>query len=107
MYLKLLTQALRKQLPKLGATREEPDPMVICKFFYPDFHWTWFALEFDGEDTCFGLVDGDVAELGTFSLSELKRTRGMMGLRLERDCLFEPCRLSAVKAQIPAYRLLC
>lgn len=101
----MLTKALRKQLPKLGATRNDPDPMVICKFFYPDFHWTWFALEFDGEDIFFGLVDGDFAELGTFSLSELQRTRGLIGLRIERDCFFTPCRLSAIQERIRAREL--
>ena len=38
--MKLLTKALLKQLPPLGSTAEDPDPMVICKLFYPDFHWS-------------------------------------------------------------------
>ena len=69
--MQLLTQELRRKLPPLRATSQEKDPMVICKFFFPDFHWTWYAIEFDGEDTFFGFVDGDFPELGYFSLSEL------------------------------------
>ena len=37
--------------------------MVICMFFYPDFNWTWYAIEFDGKYTFFGLVDGFEEEL--------------------------------------------
>jgi len=53
--MKLLTKELRKKLPALGATGEEKDPLVVCKFFFPGFHWTWYAIEFDGEDTFFWL----------------------------------------------------
>jgi hypothetical protein len=42
-----------------GVTNERPrhandqadDPIAIVKFFTPDGSWTWFAFEFDGEDT--------------------------------------------------------
>lgn len=37
----LITKDLAKRLPPLYATENDPDPMVQCKFFYPDFHWTW------------------------------------------------------------------
>jgi len=95
--MKLLTKELRKKLPPIGATETEKDPMVICKFFFPDFHWTWYAIEFDGEDIFYGYVVGDFPELGYFSLSELKSTRGKLGLPVERDLYFKPCRLSALQ----------
>ncbi|MCB0140205.1 MAG: DUF2958 domain-containing protein [Caldilineaceae bacterium] len=98
--MKLLTKELLRKLPPLGATAEEKDPMVICKFFFPDFSWTWFAIEFDGSDIFYGLVDGDFVELGTFSLSELTSCRGAWGLPVERDLFFTPCRLSALRAQL-------
>jgi len=100
--MKLLTKALLKQLPPLGATANDPDPMVICKFFYPDFSWTWFGIEFDGSDIFFGAVAGDYAELGSFSLTELKQCRGTLGLPLERDLYFTPCRLSVLAKQLRA-----
>ena len=93
--MKLLTKELREQLPPLYACETEKDPLVRAKFFYPDFNWTWYAIEFDGEDTFFGLVDG-FEELGYFSLKELESNRGKMGLPIERDLYFEPCRLSTL-----------
>ena len=98
--MKLLTKALLKQLPPLYATEDQEDPMVICKFFYPDFDWSWFAIEYDGEDVFFGLVDGFVAELGYFTRSELESNRGKLGLPIERDLYFSPCRLSELRAKL-------
>jgi hypothetical protein len=97
---KLLTKQVLKELPPLGARANDPDPMVICKFFYPDFGWTWYAIEYDGEDTFFGFVDGLYPELGYFSLSELKSNRGKLGLPIERDLYFKPCRLSELRARL-------
>ena len=98
--MKLLTKELLAKLPPLYATENEQDPMVWVKFFYPDFDWTWFAIEFDGQDTFFGLVDGYKAELGYFHLSELQQNRGKWGLPIERDLSFEPCRLSVLRAKL-------
>ena len=91
--MKLLTKALRKQLPPLYSTEAQSDPMVICKFFYPSFDWTWYAIEYDGQDVFFGLVDGLEVELGYFWLSELERVRGKLGLPVERDLYWEPITL--------------
>jgi hypothetical protein len=95
--MKLLTKDLLKKLPPLYATENEADPMVWVKFFYPDFSWTWYGIEFDGKDFFFGWVDGDFPELGYFSLAELRQTRGKLGCPIERDLYFKPCRLSEVK----------
>jgi len=95
--MQLLTQEVRSKLPKLYTSENEKDPMVWCKFFYPDFSWTWYAIEFDGVDTFFGLVNGFEEELGYFSLSELISNRGKLGLPVERDRYFTPCRLSEVR----------
>ena len=97
--MKLITEALKKKLPPLYSTEGERDPLVVCKFFLPDFHWTWFAIEYDGRDTFFGWVRGDFPELGYFSLTELKSIRGKLGLPIERDRYFKPCRLSEVMKQ--------
>lgn len=97
--MKLLTNELRHRLPPLYATEHEEDPQIICKFFTPDSSWTWYAFEFDGEDTFFGFVEGLENELGYFSLSELESVRGPLGLPIERDLYFEPCRLSQAKAK--------
>ena len=98
--MQLITKGLAKVLPRLGETDLEPNPVVRAKLFFPDFSWNWFAIEFDGEDTCYGYVDGDFPELGYFSLSELRRNRGKLGLSIERDRYFRPCRLSAIRDEV-------
>ena len=95
--MQLLTNELRRQLPPLYSQENVADPLVICKFFCPDFHWTWYAIEFDGRDLFYGFVAGDEPELGYFSLSELASIRGVLGLPVERDLYFKPLRLSEVK----------
>jgi hypothetical protein len=95
--MELLTRELRQQLPPLYAQESVADPLVICKFFTPDAGWTWYAIEFDGEDVFFGWVVGFVQELGYFLLSELEAVHGPLGLPIERDLHFRPTRLSEVK----------
>jgi len=84
--MKLLTQEIRRKLPALY-TQESKGGKAIAhvKFFTPDSNWTWWATEFDGEDTFFGLVEGHEKELGYFSLKELESIRGSLGLPIERD----------------------
>ena len=81
--MKLLTQDLLKRLPALYSQEDNPDPMVVCKFFTPDAGWTWYAIEGSPVDEhgyydtdkekvdylFFGLVSGAGVELGYFSLS--------------------------------------
>jgi hypothetical protein len=94
----LLAPEILARLPKLGATAGQEDPIAQVKFFYPDFDWTWYAIEFDGEDLFYGLVDGFEKELGFFRLSELLENRGKLGLEIERDFYFEPTPVSRLLA---------
>jgi len=71
-----------------GASVVFDEKTVIAKFFTPDSNWTWYAVEFDGEDLFFGLVDGFEKEWGYFSLQELTETTGPLGLHIERDMYF-------------------
>lgn len=95
----LLTKANRAALPPLYSQAQTTDPLVVVKFFDPTGSWTWYATEFDGDDLFFGWVDGQVGELGYFSLSELQSFRGRFGLGIERDRFFTPCPLSQVKGK--------
>jgi Protein of unknown function (DUF2958) len=97
---KLLTKEVLASLPKLGETSEVENPVVQAKFFYPDFSWTWYAIEFDGDDIFYGLVDGFEAEFGNFSLSELMGNRGKMGLPIERDRYFTPTPVKEIQKAI-------
>jgi hypothetical protein len=94
--MKLLTEEILKRLPPLYSNEDNPDPVVQAKFFTPWGNWSWFATEFDGEDTFFGLVFGFEKELGYFSLAELEAVRGPWGLKIERDIYFEPKPLSEI-----------
>ncbi|HMO57651.1 MAG TPA: DUF2958 domain-containing protein [Roseiflexaceae bacterium] len=97
--MQLLPNDIRAQLPPLYATESEEDPVVWCKFFTPWAHWTYYAIEFDGTDTFFGLVVGDDSELGYFRLSELEQIEGPFGVTIERDRYFTPTRLSIIRKE--------
>jgi hypothetical protein len=88
--MKLLTKEIKEKLPQLySQEKKTPEQVkVIVKFFTPWTNWTWYATEFDGDDQFFGFVRGLDAELGYFSLSELKRIKGPGGLKIERDLYF-------------------
>ena len=92
----LLTKAIRKALPPLGTTTGQEAPIAQVKFFCPWGPATWFATEFDGEDSFFGwaMLHPGCGELGYFSLMELACYRGPFGLGVERDLHFTPCPLS-------------
>ena len=99
--MKLLTQKNREQLPELYAQEDKgEDAIAYVKFFTPDGSWTWFATEFDGDDTFFGLVDGFECELGYFSLKELASVRGGFGLPIERDLHWLPKPLKEIRERI-------
>jgi hypothetical protein len=71
--MKLLNEKIRKQLPPLYSQDGKGGKAIAyAKFFSPSSNWTFYATEFDGEDTFFGLVEGFEKELGYFSLSELE-----------------------------------
>jgi hypothetical protein len=94
---KLLTKEIQKKLPTLYSQEKNPDPIAQVKFFAPWSNWTWYATEFDGEDTFFGFVVGHENELGYFSLRELESVRGRFGLKIERDLYYTPEPLSKIR----------
>jgi len=87
----LMPKYLKKTFSKAPLySKENCNPTEIkAKYFTPDANWTWYATEFDGDDTFFGYVDGLEGEWGYFSLKELKETRGPWGLKIERDLHFD------------------
>ena len=99
--MKLLTKKLREKLPPLYAQEKLGSKAVAhVKFFTPDSNWTFWATEFDGKDTFFGLVDGHEKELGYFSLTELESVRGPMGLPIERDLYWQPKTLEQIAPEL-------
>lgn len=88
----LLTKADIAKLPRLYETGhlETGDKVIAAKLFTPWTCWTWYVIEFDGDDMCFGFVKGHDVEFGYFSLEELSRIEGPFGLKIERDRHFTP-----------------
>ena len=96
----LLPPSIAQQLPKLYEQEKlGEDAIAHVKFFDPCSQWTWYATEFDGEDTFFGLVIGFETELGYFSLKELKACRNRFGLGIERDLGFTPTSLKELQVR--------
>lgn len=99
----LLTQEIKGTLPPLYNSEKHPEMEAIAqvKFFSPYSQWTWYAIEFDGEDTFFGLVDGFEMEYGYFSYSELETVTVFGGVpAVERDCHWSPRPVKEIEAQI-------
>jgi hypothetical protein len=96
--MELLPADIRARLPKLSDGVELGlDAHAQVKFFIADSSWTWYTSESDGNDTLFKLVSGIEAELGYFSLNELRGVQGPLGLAVERDLCFAPRSLRELK----------
>jgi len=82
------------KVPKLYASEKVKEvPLAVIKLFNPDGAWTYYILEWDGQDTIFGLVAGMgyETELGYQSLAEVKDVRSsQFHIQMERDLWFKP-----------------
>ena len=95
--MKLIPKNLLNFIPKLYETEEQIDPIVYVKLFLDGWTWHITELSIDG-DIAFGYVVSPFgAELGYFSLEEIKGIRGSLGLGVERDLSFKPTKLSSIK----------
>ena len=92
--MELMPKEVRNRIPELYAQEDTAmgEQIVHVKLFDPSGRWTLYATEFDGKDTLFGYVlsaiTPDFDEWGYASLREIKRTKGMLGLPMERDLYF-------------------
>jgi hypothetical protein len=100
---KMMTEEIRKRLPKLYETENLPieEKMAQVKYFSPYNGWRWYAVEFDGEDTFFGLVEGFEVEWGYFSLSEMMNVAlgGNTLPAVERDLYFVPTSMKQIETE--------
>ena len=94
---KLIPKNLLNRIPKLYETEEQNNPIAYVKLFLDG--WTWFITEISIDNNiCFGYVISPFgAELGYFSLEEIKSIKGTLGIGVERDLSFKPTRLSKIK----------
>jgi len=66
------------------------NPWLFVKLFDPCTGWRWYVQDWDGQDICFGWVEGFEKEWGSFSLSELGNIRGHLGIGIEIDTHYMP-----------------
>ena len=98
--MQMLTKMIGEKLPRLDETENTPPAEKVCvvKFFQPWGSWTWYAVEWDGQDRFYGLVDGFELEWGYFSLQELQSLRGPGGITIERDLYFGMRQMKDIRA---------
>lgn len=89
--MKLMTPELEARFAQVGDQSQTKDPLVVAKFFNPCGSETWYATEYDPENSiCYGYVTGMFEdEWGTFSIAELESIRLPFGLTIERDLHFQ------------------
>lgn len=104
--MKLITKALENKFldyPLYSQDGKGNQAKIICKFFNPWGVGTWYVMEAEKQENdylFFGYVDlgdKDLAELGYFTLNELKQLRLPYGLSIERDLYFNDCTLEDIK----------
>lgn len=85
----LMTKELTAKLPGLGKTDGKKDAKAVLKIFDPCGRMTFYACEYDGEDTLFGYMISPLGpecdEWGYSSLAEFRSVKGPLGIGLERD----------------------
>ena len=82
-----LTQVPTENTDEVGKTLSD---LLRVKLFDPCGSWTWYVQDWDGEDICFGWVEGFENEWGSFSLCELSEIKGPLGIGIEIDVYFTP-----------------
>lgn len=104
---KFITKEIEKALPMLYSQEDVSDPIVVAKWFSPYSNWRWFAIEWDGVDKFFGLVQGLDTELGYFSKKEMEELTFGLGQfkvpAVERDLSWQPKKLSEVRESLEKY----
>ena len=87
---KIIAEAMAASLPKLYAQENKQNPLVHFKLFLTCGNWTRYILEGEWKED-------DFLMFGYVSLQELGCLRNQLGLGVEYDKWFAPCRLSEVK----------
>ena len=89
--MKLLTKSIQKSAEEQFSKAGDMNQKVVAKFFDPMGKWTWYLMNKDPQsDYCWGIVDGNAVEMGSFGLDELQNYTGHFGIGIERDTSFEP-----------------
>ena len=95
--MQLLTKEIKTKAEKQYTKGGDMKQNVVAKFFDPIGSWTWYLMNKDPEsDYCWGIVDGNAVEMGSFGLTELEEHTGRFGLGIERDTSFDPVEANTI-----------
>ncbi|HSR69456.1 MAG TPA: hypothetical protein VLU25_16085 [Acidobacteriota bacterium] len=99
----LLPQDIRRRIPEMGSTHGTAVEKVTPQACLVDRRsgMKWYVVEFDGKNTCFGLISGRHAVMGEFTLEELETLS-----EVELDPDFQPARLARLARHDPALQAL-
>ena len=99
--MKLMTKDIKRKAQKQYIEGSDMEQNVVAKYFDPMGSWKWFLMNMDKDgDYCWGIVEGNAVEMGSFSMKELENIKIPFGLTIERDTLFEPMKASEVWEQL-------
>jgi len=90
--MKLMTKEIEKKAQKQFPLGNDMGQKIVAKFFDPCGSWSWYLMNQDPKypDYLWGIVKGHEIEMGSFSLSELSKYKGPLGIGIERDLYFTP-----------------
>ena len=101
--MKLMTKEIKEKATEQFDKGSDMEQMVVAKFFDPMGSWRWFLMNMDKDgDYCWGIVDGNAVEMGSFSMRELQSIQLPLGLGIERDKFFEPVKASELWKELNA-----
>ena len=101
--MQLLTKEIKAKAEKQYENGSDLSQKVVAKFFDPVGSWTWYLMNKDPEsDYCWGIVDGNAVEMGSFGLNELQEHTGQFGLGIERDTSFSPVEANIIWKKLNA-----
>jgi hypothetical protein len=67
----LIPASVLATIPPLFAQEQHDDHTVYAILEARSVGWTWYLVEYDGQDECFGFVCGIEDEWGYFALSDI------------------------------------
>lgn len=95
----LIPDKIKGKIPKLYETEvtDINSKLALVKLSAPGTYWNWYVVEYDGNDVCFGLIEGHDVEFGYFSIKELSEIKKPH--QIVRDESFKPTEISKLLLQ--------
>lgn len=94
--LDLIPYNIARQLPLVGETADDPEPIAYVRLYVPRTNWEWYITEFDGDYTGTGLTKGfhqSGDRWGKIDLANVQWQHGPLKHPVRRDCDWQPTRI--------------